>query len=342
MYAIRTFARRFDLLRRLNGKLSRLKKTVKDYFWQFYQKWRMILIASSSSKKVQLIRASLSEKSYPDGSIITITFGSRKFGNIDNRLVLFMDSFLEVTHYPKRVEILIKIDDDDDLLFFYWIKRKYSERVNVRFFLGPRGRGYEDMHIWHHELISYRNPAAKLHYILTDDAVFEFRHWDDRLLSLLEKRGGDTYFIGTACKLEEAITYHGPNPVFPEPVYWIRGDDYPIYGFDLLCSAAKAAVDLPGWTEFGNLQLVDQYAGALLRTAWMDFDVNLHEEIDLYASRRGNFAWSDSPKRTEIRTRTLNKFFNEESKIQRKKIVLQILSDVELKRSLISTNEAKL
>lgn len=329
MNSIIEFARRFESLRRIKRQLWKgPRRNIGDFFWLIHQGWRGLLLKLSSTDKIQRIKSALPEKSYADGSIVTVTFGSRELGNSDNKLTLFLDSFLEFTHCPNRVEIFIKVDDDDDLPFFYNIKRRYSARVNLRIFPSARGRGYEDMHIWHHNLIRHRNPAAKLHFILTDDAVFEFKNWDDKLVSLLERRG-DTYFIGTACSLEEAITFHGPNPVTPVPVYWIRGDDYPIYGFDLLSSAAKIATSFPDWTEFGNLQLVDQYAGALLQTAWKKFGVNLHEKIDLYAARKGgNFCWSENPKRSEIRTRTLTKFFSAESEIQREKIVLQILSDI--------------
>jgi len=272
----------------------------------------------------------LSEKEYADGSTVTITFGSRDFGNPDNNLTLFLDSFLEFTHRPDRFEILVKVDDDDNLPFFYDIKKRYSARVNLRFFASDRGRGYEDMHLWHQSLIKHRTPSARVHFILTDDAVFEFKDWDEKLASILERRK-DTYFIGTACSLEEATTTFGPNPVNP-PVYWIRGDDYPIYGFDLLDSAAKVAANFPEWTEFGNLQLVDQYAGALLDTAWKNFGVDLHEQIDLYAARRGgNFCWSENPKRAEIRSRTLTEFFSHESEVIREKIVQQILTDMKSK-----------
>ena len=331
MNAIIEFVRRFELLRRIKRQVWKgPKRNISDLFWLLHQRWRGFLLVASSSDKVQSFITALPEKSYSDGSIVTVTFGSRMLGNSDNKLTLFLDSFLEFTHRPDRVEILIKVDDDDDLPFFYQIKRSYSDRVNLRFFPSDRGRGYEDMHIWHHTLIKHRNPSAKLHFILTDDAVFEFKNWDDKLVSLLERRVG-TYFIGTACSLKEATTFHGPNPITPVPVYWIRGDDYPIYGFDLLNSAAKVAASFPGWTEFGNLQLVDQYAGALLHTAWKKFGISLHEQIDLYAARKGgNFCWSESPTRSEIRTRTLTKFFDAESERQREKVVLGIISDMKL------------
>lgn len=331
MNQIIEFARRFESLRRVKTQLWKgPMRNISDLLWLIHQRWRGLLLNLYSTDKIQQIKSALSEKSYADGSIVTVTFGSREFGNRDNKLTLFLDSFLHFTHCPNRIEILIKVDDNDDLPFFYDIKRRYSDRVNLRIFSSARGRGYEDMHIWHHDLVKHRNPAAKLHFILTDDAVFEFKNWDDKLVSLLARRR-DTYFIGTACTLEEATSFYGPNPVTPIPVYWIRGDDYPIYGFDLLTSAAKIARSLPDWNEFGNLQLVDQYAGSLLKIAWEKYGFNLHEQIDLYAARRGgNEGWQTNPKRWEIRTRTLNKFHNAESEMQREKIVQQILSDIKL------------
>src|SRR3989344_2449521 len=330
--AIIEFARRFETVRRIKRRLWKgPRRNIGDLIWLIHQLWRGILLKLRSKDKNQWIKSALSEKSYSDGSIITVTFGSRKFGNRDNKLTLFLDSFLQFTHCPDRVEILIKVDDDDDLAFFYNVKHRYSDRINLRLFSSARGRGYEDMHLWHHHLIKNRNPGAKLHFILTDDAIFKFNHWADNLISLLENRE-DTYFIATACSLEEAITFHGPNPVTPAPVYWIRGDDYPIYGFDLLTSAAKVSATFPGWTEFGNVQLIDQYAGALLQTAWQKFGVSLHEQIDLYADRKGGkVCWSESPKRAEIRTRTLTEFFSPESEIKREKIVQQILCDIKFK-----------
>lgn len=331
MNAIIRFVRRFEFLRRIKRQLWKgLGRNIDDLFWLIHESWRRFLIKLRSKEDIRQIKSALSEKSYSDGSIITITFGSRRLGNVDNRLTLFLDTFLQFSHCPERVEILIKVDDDDDLPFFYDIKCRYSARINLRFFPSARGRGYEDMHLWHHHLIKNRNPNAKLHFILTDDAVFEFNHWDDNLVHLLETRG-NTYFIGTACSLEEAITFYGPNPVIPVPVYWIRGDDFPIYGFDLLASAAKVAANVPGWTEFGNSQLVDQYAGALLQTAWQKFGVNLHERVDLYAARKGGgVCWTEDPIRSEIRTRTLTEFHSPESEIQREKIVQQILNDMGL------------
>jgi len=332
MSLIRNYLRKFGALGSIYRQIMKGPlQNAMDLKWVVNQKLRKMALKAKTSTELDALRFNLGKKNYTDGSVIVITFGSRWFGNPDNELSDFMETYLATTRVPSRAELLIKIDDDDDLTYFAEIKEKYGQHVNIRFISTPRGRGYEDMHIWHHDLVRYRNPAAKVHYILTDDAKFERRCWDDELMSILDRRK-DTFFIGTACTLDEATTYYGPNPVEPVPVYWIRGDDYPIYGFDLLESIARKSKEFPGWTEFGNLQLVDQYAGALLEVAWKQFGANLHEQINLYAARRGGkFCWSHSPVRAEIRTRTLTNFFNEVSKNQRYEIVQQVLFDMRVK-----------
>ena len=327
--SFRGYLRRFESLRRLKNQINKgPKQNLGELLGTIGDLWKRARLTLVSAAKLETMRSRLPEKQYADGAMIAITFGSRQLGNRDNKLPVFLESFIEFTRCPHRVEILIKIDEDDDLPYFEGIKRKYSDRINLRIFPSPRGRGYEDMHIWHHQLIQKRNPCAKVNFILTDDAQFQVKNWDDQVAKLLEHRS-NTYFIATACSLQEAISMHGPNPVKPEPIYWIRGDDYPIYGLDLLAAAAKAASQFSDWNEFGNLQLVDQYAGDLLRIAWTKHGVNLHEQIELYAARTGgNFCWSQSPKRSEIRTRTLSKFCSAESDMQRGLVVKQILSDM--------------
>jgi len=330
MKLITNYLRKFHRLKKIYRLVRKGPfQNAKDLMWFVSQNLKMMTFKRKKSAEIDKIIINLSNKNYSDGSTIVITFGSRWIGNPDNQLSGFMDSYLATTRVPSRAELLIKIDHDDYLIYFAEIKEKYGQQLNIRFFTTPRGRGYEDMHIWHRDLIQHRNPSAKVHYILTDDAKFEQKFWDDELVSILGRRK-DTFFIGTACTLNEAITYYGPNPVEPVPIYWIRGDDYPIYGLDLLQSIARKSVEFHGWTEFGNLQLVDQYAGALLEVAWKQCGTNLHEQINLYATRRGGkFCWSQSPVREEIRTRTLTKFFNEESKNQRYEIIQHVLSDMQ-------------
>lgn len=334
MTAVRNFLRRIPFLVRLRRLQVRgLRRNLSDLGRAAREMRRRIALAGETAEAQQRRTEELQRKEYPDQALVTVTFGSRYFGNPDNMIGLFLESFVECTSRPARIEILVKLDDDDDLAFFLEVKRQYRERVQLRFFPSPRGRGYEDMHLWHHQLCRHRSRTSRVNYILTDDAVFVAKGWDAKLAALLEARG-DTYFIGTACSLETAVTIFGPNPVTPVPVYWIRGDDYPMYGFDLLASAAKVAARYPGWTEFGDLQLVDQYAGALLRSARDQFGVNLHQEIERYAERRGGeVCWSDSPARAEIRTRTLLQFFSADHQAKLQEVAGQIAADARRSKS---------
>lgn len=261
--------------------------------------------------------------------MITITFGSFHIGNRDPLLPRFFESFINFTQTPAAFEFLIKLDEGDDYIFYHKLKKQYEGKLSIRFVVSSRGRGYADMHLWHSSLIQHRSPTSKALYILTEDAEFYFKNWDAALLRLVRDRK-NTFFIATPCKLEEAITIMGPNPEKPVPVYWVRGDDFPIFGFDLLRTAEHFTRNYPNWVALGNLFNVDGYSGDLLRIAWNDFQVNLHEEVQLYALRKGVYDWSESPVRGNLRNKTLIEFFQDENIKIRKDLVLKIIEDLNL------------
>ena len=295
-----------------------------DLIEYLFIKFRKIVLKLYNKGNIEKI---LSEKNYNDKVLITITFGSRKFNNPDNNLLNFLNSFLQNTKNIKLIEILIKIDEDDDFLFFYKLKCIFSKSINLRFFITPRGYGYEDMHIWHHQLLSHKSISTKYNYILTDDAFFEILFWDIELFEMIKNRR-NSISIFTSCTLEAAITMHGPNPIKPIPIYWIGGDDYPIYGIDLLNTIKKITDNIDGWNEFGNTQLLDQYAGSILKILYDKYNLSIHTEISLFASRRGGqICWSNNFKRNEIRSRTLLKHQSFESNEIRNIIAKEIYSD---------------
>ena len=183
------------------------------------------------------------------------------------------------------------------------------------------------MHIWHHQLLSHKSISTKYNYILTDDAFFEILFWDIELFEMIKNRR-NSISIFTSCTLEAAITMHGPNPIKPIPIYWIGGDDYPIYGIDLLNTIKKITDNIDGWNEFGNTQLLDQYAGSILKILYDKYNLSIHTEISLFASRRGGqICWSNNFKRNEIRSRTLLKHQSFESNEIRNIIAKEIYSD---------------
>ena len=102
-----------------------------DLKWVVNQKLRKMALKAKTSTELDALRFNLGKKNYTDGSVIVITFGSRWFGNPDNELSDFMETYLATTRVPSRAELLIKIDDDDDLTYFAEIKEKYGQHVKL-------------------------------------------------------------------------------------------------------------------------------------------------------------------------------------------------------------------
>ena len=303
------------------------KKSLSDIIWficQFYEVQRLKLMPI---KKLNFMKNELSKARMISGPLITVTFGSFHIGNRDPLLKKFFTTFLKFTKNPDKFEFLIKIDEGDDYVYYYKIKKYFENKINLRFFLTPRGRGYADMHLWHSDLIKYRSPSSKALYILTEDAVFHYHNWDDELINLVQNRK-NSYFIATPCDLHEATRIVGPSPEKPVPVYWVRGDDFPIFGFDLLNATEKFTQDLPDWVALGNLFNVDGFSGDLLRIAINEFQVNLHEQTTLFALRKGVYDWSENPVRGNLRNKTLLEFFYESNVKIRSEMVKFIIKSM--------------
>ena len=311
-----------------------LKRRLKYWTWtqviwlcqQEYFRWRMRYM---NPKQRNRTLQSLSKKIVQaEGKCaLTVTFGARYFGNRDNLLENFINSFLKMTEDYLRVEILIKVDLDDNLLFFHRIKEKYGSKINLCFFPSERGGGYADMHIWHTTLMKHRTHSSKALVILTEDAEFVFKHWDRNLMDLIDALP-HPYFIGAPCSLEETISILGPNPVIPVPIYWIRGDDYPVVSFQLLEVTGRVAQQYPGWTAMGNLLLVDGFSGDLLRSMWLRHKVNSHFEFPQLFQRLGIFSWSESPQRAKLRNDSLIKFFLKENQAVRDEMADAIVQEI--------------
>jgi hypothetical protein len=311
-----------------------LRANIDDLIWvgdQWLRKLRMNLLSAEQKENIGIELMDNDCFNSSKECFITITFGSRQFGNRDNRLKDFLQSFLAMTVEPSRVEILIKIDDDDDLRFFQVVKRSYGGRINLRFLVSGRGRGYADMHHFHDNLLRLRSPSTRLLYILTEDAVFIRSGWDIELMAILNSRQHD-FFIGTPASFEETIMIMGPDPVKPVPIYWVRGDDFPIFGLELLDCTKGVALEYPGWTCLGNLFNVDWFSGDILRRLWQINNMNLHVQVPQFAERKGIFSWNENPQRNHLRTKTLQSFFLEENQKIRDKMATAIFENVK-KRS---------
>lgn len=300
------------------------RRVFDDLLWITSQHLKKQRLKLSSKSRLDYLRFELERAKYSRNCIVTITFGSFHLGNRDPLLHQLFESFVTYTRDPTAFEFLIKLDENDDYLYYYKVMKKFENNVNMRFFISPRGNGYADMHLWHAGLIKHRSKTSKALYILTEDAEFHYHDWDDELLALVRGRE-DTYFIATPCTLQDAIKVMGPNPEKPVPVYWVRGDDFPILGIDLINAIDTYVKPHFGWTSLGNLFNVDGFSGDILRIAWKDYSENIHVLVSLFAHRKGVFDWNENPVRGNLRNRTLLEFFHRENVEIRHGIVGYIL-----------------
>ncbi len=309
--------------------LQRVKKAIKrrvrlyhpsHLVWNADQRLRKYQMKFLASPLVEKIKRDLAlPPSHNGPCLITLTFGSRQFGNRDNLLPQFLQSFLSMTDDPSRAEILIKIDDNDDLLFFHKLKKKYQNTLRLRFIVTPQGRGYHDIFIWHADLFRMRHPTTRALFILSEDAEFCHKHWDKDLFSAV-KDLEHNYFLATPCSLEETTRIIGPNPATPIPIYWVAGTDFPIIGVDILKCSEMVASKYPGWRCTGNTYSVEGFSADLIRRVWEKYRVNLHIRIPEFALRRGITSWTDNPERSKTRTDSLIKFFSPETQSVREEM----------------------
>jgi hypothetical protein len=315
MIALKHFVRRISHYIRIKNSVWILKDL-------FYRLRRKIL----KKRMNQIIKDNETSVSY-DNSLFVLNFGSRLIGNRDNVLEKVFDSFLQTTANPKMFEFRIKIDYDDDLVYFENLKIKYTG-IQMAFNYTPRGNGYADMHIWHNELLNLQSNNVKYHIIITDDALFSMLNWDLDLVSRIEEKELEThYWIGMPNKLEEAVKLLGPNPIFPEPVYWIAGTDFPVLSVNLvnLISEVVNKSENRHWNAFGNLFNIDSYFGDLLRNMELKAAKICHLEIGNYFKRVGitswnSYIWPGESKKGKLRTTTLSTFFNNDSQDVRNRI----------------------
>ena len=106
---LKNLLRRYWLFRTINqylrkgivGNLTYLTNEIKDC----YIKIQLYVLPRS---KIERVLGELSNKNYIDVPLISITFGSRRFGNPDNEILRLLTSFIVYTNNHNIVEFLIK------------------------------------------------------------------------------------------------------------------------------------------------------------------------------------------------------------------------------------------
>lgn len=84
-----------------------------------------------------------------------------------------IQSFRSMADHPEHVEILVRLDDD-------CVQQKDElEALGVKVYIGPRYRGYRDLHLFYNELAA--EATGDWLWLMNDDVIIETRGWDTLL-----------------------------------------------------------------------------------------------------------------------------------------------------------------
>jgi len=158
---------------RFKGRL--IRRTI----WLFEKKVSIKFRARKLSKNYHFRDCSqLNHNSIDNGVVVSILIPSRER---PKELCNVLKNISETLKEPSNVEVLVRLDEDDKLSlkkqeeFF-----KAAGLVNLRILVGPRKRGYYDLHIFVNELASVSKGDFLL--LFNDDSIFTSIAWDIELL----------------------------------------------------------------------------------------------------------------------------------------------------------------
>lgn len=211
-----------------------------------------------------LSRFSLDNK---DGGIISFVGASRRNHNPNNRLDEFLCSLIEKTKIISSVEVLVRIDDTDDLLYYQQIKKRFGQRIRLRFLIGKSDpKGYQKLHIFVSELLNYLSDTAEIVVGFADDCIIDLENWDLFFYNVLLNYTDNIFFINTT--RDFSISYLNKNVLFW--LMWQQGPPslFTALGRRVLEITDRIAKKHPGWSAFGNSVMCDSFIEALQFYLW--------------------------------------------------------------------------
>ena len=115
----------------------------------------------------------------PNKPLVSVIFPSR---GRPEWLLESINSLLDQADDTTRIEIILRIDEDDaptQLQAGYLLER--LGKSNFNYIIGPRGNGYQDIHLWLNELA--KKSSGDWVFIWNDDARMMTKSWDTYLES---------------------------------------------------------------------------------------------------------------------------------------------------------------
>lgn len=133
------------------------------------------------SKKEEIVLNSLKVHPKPryfprgDGPLVSIMLATR---GRPGWAAASIDSYYSLARKPSEIEFILRIDDDDTPTIEMYEKLK-TLPINIKAIIGPRGKGYLDMHKFVNEM-SFMSTGDWIQ-IANDDARMMTQNWDEVL-----------------------------------------------------------------------------------------------------------------------------------------------------------------
>lgn len=286
----------------------------------------MTITNAMRARYAERLNASGSQRNI--STVISLTVPVRHLGVKSNYLERYLRELISKTTDLSRIEVLVKVDSNDDLRWFCKILDKYSPVIPLRFFVTMQEEGYASTNKFHHFLIKNRNPNSKIWILQSADTEILIEGWDEKLLNKTSSRDSK-YFICTDATLDESISIKGPNPVSPQPVYWVRGTLFPIASTAVLDVLERECEGLNDWTMVGKTFNIDGFFGDMLRHLHCIHGIDLHVQVPVLFQEYKPEGWHGNPRREALRTRSLLDFFSESTQNIHKRFAAAIARKVQ-------------
>lgn len=125
--------------------------------------------------------------------MISLIVCSRVEGNLNHNLNKMLDSIEQNLYRYSNCEVLVAFDTDDkgveDVL------PSMNRPFVTKYVLGPRERGYIDLHKKYNSLLPYVGSESKAICALADDCYITLKHWDQEVLELSNMYSDNIFFI---------------------------------------------------------------------------------------------------------------------------------------------------
>ena len=236
--------------------------------------------------------------------MISVIVTSRVEGNVNHNLKELIRSLAEHSRHPENIELLVKFDYDDyqsDPLV-----REIQDMEHpfeIKSCLGPRGKGYTDIHRGYNQLLPIISQKTKIVIAMADDFRAE-RDWDNALRNAAQDAGD--YFIihqrPHPIPREEFLKHHnnktwGPNFDMTNDMF----DGTNLYIIDEAPAWSPALLKACRFTsdEVFPVSFTDAWTLCLEYCLWHEHQINITRFLpDLFISRKtcevdqpGNERW---------------------------------------------------